>query len=134
MRKAKLAKLIRDRIQILEPLTRGRAPLSAAARERTACLISLIPFPDTVVIGPGPPARTTGRRTGDEDDQAVPARARMERTCPPWRRGDFRRARAAPRGPGATEATAREDARRAAAKLRAPYDDFNGEAFLVVPG
>ncbi len=41
---------------------------------------------------------------------------------------------AAPRGSGATEAAAREDARRAAAKLKAPYDDFNGEAFLVVPG
>jgi hypothetical protein len=41
---------------------------------------------------------------------------------------------AAPRGSGATEAAAREDARRAAEKLRAPHDDFNGQAFLVVPG
>ncbi len=41
---------------------------------------------------------------------------------------------AAPRGSGATELAAREDARRAAAKLKAPSDDFNGEAFLIVPG
>ncbi len=41
---------------------------------------------------------------------------------------------AAPRGSGATEAAAREDARRASANLKAPSDDFNGQAFLVVPG
>jgi len=41
---------------------------------------------------------------------------------------------AAPRGSGATEATAREDVRRAAENLKAPYEDFNGEAFLIVPG
>jgi hypothetical protein len=41
---------------------------------------------------------------------------------------------AAPRGSGATEAAAREDVRRVAKTLKAPYDDFNGEAFLIVPG
>jgi hypothetical protein len=41
---------------------------------------------------------------------------------------------AAPRGSGATEAAAREDVRRVAATLKAPYEDFNGEAFLIVPG
>ena len=41
---------------------------------------------------------------------------------------------AAPRGSGATEAAAREDVRRVAEALKAPYDDFNGEAFLIVPG
>ena len=40
---------------------------------------------------------------------------------------------AAPRGSGATEA-AREDVRRIAESLRAPHEDFNGEAFLIVPG
>jgi hypothetical protein len=39
----------------------------------------------------------------------------------------------APRGWGVTEAAAREDVRRSEA-LKAPYDDFNGTAFLVVPG
>ncbi len=39
-----------------------------------------------------------------------------------------------PRGSGATETAARQAARRAATKLKAPCDDFNGEAFLVVPG
>ncbi len=39
-----------------------------------------------------------------------------------------------PRGSGATETGARQAARRAATKLKAPCDDFNGEAFLVVPG
>jgi hypothetical protein len=41
---------------------------------------------------------------------------------------------AAPRGSGATEVAAREAVRRAAEALNAPYDDFNGEAFLIVPG
>jgi hypothetical protein len=41
---------------------------------------------------------------------------------------------AAPRGSGATEAAAREDVRRVAESLRAPHEDFNGEAFLIVPG
>ena len=41
---------------------------------------------------------------------------------------------AAPRGSGATEAAAREDVRRIAESLRAPHEDFNGEAFLIVPG
>ena len=41
---------------------------------------------------------------------------------------------AAPRGCGATEAAAREDVRRVAEALKAPYDDFNGQAFLIVPG
>ena len=41
---------------------------------------------------------------------------------------------AAPRGSGATEAAAREDVRRAAESLRAPHEDFDGEAFLIVPG
>ena len=41
---------------------------------------------------------------------------------------------AAPRGSGATEAAAREDVRRVAESLRAPREDFDGEAFLVVPG
>ncbi len=40
----------------------------------------------------------------------------------------------APRGWGPTEAAAREDVRLVAELLKAPYDDFNGEAFLVVPG
>ena len=40
---------------------------------------------------------------------------------------------AAPRGSGATEAAAREDVRRVAQSLRAPHEDFNGEAFLVLP-
>jgi hypothetical protein len=40
---------------------------------------------------------------------------------------------AAPRGSGATETAAREDVRRAAETLKAPYEDFNGEAFLIVP-
>ena len=40
---------------------------------------------------------------------------------------------AAPRGSGATEAAAREDVRRVAENLRAPHEDFNGEAFLVLP-
>ena len=35
---------------------------------------------------------------------------------------------------GATEAAAREDVRRIAESLRAPHEDFNGEAFLIVPG
>jgi hypothetical protein len=33
-----------------------------------------------------------------------------------------------------TEAAAWEDVRRAAENLKAPYEDFNGEAFLIVPG
>ena len=41
---------------------------------------------------------------------------------------------AAPRGSGATEAAAREDVRRVAERLRAPQEDFNGEAFLIVRG
>ena len=41
---------------------------------------------------------------------------------------------AAPRGVGATEAAARADVRRVAEALKAPYDDLNGEAFLIVPG
>jgi len=41
---------------------------------------------------------------------------------------------AAPRGSGATEAAAREDVRRVAESLRALHEDFNGEAFLIVPG
>jgi hypothetical protein len=41
---------------------------------------------------------------------------------------------AAPRGSGATEAAAREDVRRVAKTLKAPYEDLNGEAFLIVPG
>jgi hypothetical protein len=41
---------------------------------------------------------------------------------------------AAPRGAGATEAAARENVRRVAQTLKAPYEDFNGEAFLIVPG
>ena len=36
----------------------------------------------------------------------------------------------APRGSDATEAAAR----RIAESLKAPYEDFNGEAFLIVPG
>jgi hypothetical protein len=40
----------------------------------------------------------------------------------------------APRGWGVTEAAAREDVRRLAEALKAPYDDFNGTAFLVVRG
>ena len=41
---------------------------------------------------------------------------------------------AAPRGSGVTGAAAREDVRRVAESLRAPREDFNGEAFLIVPG
>ena len=41
---------------------------------------------------------------------------------------------AAPRGSGATEAIARDAACIAAKALKAPCDDFNGEAFLIVPG
>jgi len=41
---------------------------------------------------------------------------------------------AAPRGAGATEAAARDAVRRVAEALKAPYEDFNGEAFLIVPG
>jgi hypothetical protein len=41
---------------------------------------------------------------------------------------------AAPRGSGATEAAARDAVRRLAEILKTPYDDFNGEAFLIVPG
>ena len=41
---------------------------------------------------------------------------------------------AAPRGSGATEAAAREDVRRVAERFRAPHEDFNGEAFLIVRG
>jgi len=41
---------------------------------------------------------------------------------------------AVPRGSGATEAVARDAVRRLAEALRAPYEDFNGEAFLIVPG
>ena len=41
---------------------------------------------------------------------------------------------AAPRGSGATEAAAREDVRRVAENLRAPHEDFNGDAFLIVRG
>ena len=39
---------------------------------------------------------------------------------------------AAPRG--STDAAAREDVRRVAESLRALHEDFNGEAFLIVPG
>jgi hypothetical protein len=41
---------------------------------------------------------------------------------------------AAPRGSGATEAAACDAVRRVAEALKIPYDDFNGEAFLIVPG
>jgi len=41
---------------------------------------------------------------------------------------------AAPRGSGATEATARDAVRRVAEALKTPYEDFNREAFLIVPG
>ena len=41
---------------------------------------------------------------------------------------------AAPRGSGATETAARERVRRVAHSLKARYEDFNGEAFLIVPG
>ena len=41
---------------------------------------------------------------------------------------------AAPRGSGATEAAARDAVRRVAETLKVPYSDFNGEAFLIVPG
>ena len=41
---------------------------------------------------------------------------------------------AAPRGSGATEAAARDAVRRVAEALKTPYEDFNGEAFLIVPG
>jgi hypothetical protein len=37
-------------------------------------------------------------------------------------------------GSGATEAAAREHVRRVAETLKAPYEAFNGEAFLIVPG
>jgi hypothetical protein len=37
------------------------------------------------------------------------------------------------RGPGATEPAARGDVRHVAESLRA-HEDFNGEAFLIVPG
>ena len=40
---------------------------------------------------------------------------------------------AAPRGSGATEAAARDAVRRAAQALKTPYEDLNGEAFLIVP-
>jgi hypothetical protein len=40
---------------------------------------------------------------------------------------------AAPRGSGATEAAARGKM-CVAESLRAPNEDFNGEAFLIVPG
>jgi hypothetical protein len=41
---------------------------------------------------------------------------------------------AAPRGSGATEAAARDAVRRVAEALKTPYEDFNGEAFLIAPG
>ncbi len=41
---------------------------------------------------------------------------------------------AAPRGSGATEASAREHVRRVAETLKTPLEAFNGEAFLIVPG
>ena len=41
---------------------------------------------------------------------------------------------AAPSGSGFTEAAARENMRRTAENLKAPYENFNGEAFLMVPG
>ena len=41
---------------------------------------------------------------------------------------------AEPRGMGATEAAARENVRHVAEALKTPYDGFNGEAFLIVPG
>ena len=41
---------------------------------------------------------------------------------------------AAPHGSGATEAAARDAVRRVAETLKIPYDDFNGEAFLIAPG
>ena len=41
---------------------------------------------------------------------------------------------AAPRGSGVTEAAARDAVRRVAEALKTPYEDFNGEAFLIVPG
>ncbi len=39
-----------------------------------------------------------------------------------------------PFGSGVTEAAAREDVRRVAEILKAPFEELNGEAFLVVPG
>jgi hypothetical protein len=41
---------------------------------------------------------------------------------------------AAPRGSAATEVAARDAVRRVAEVLKIPYEGFNGEAFLVVPG
>ncbi len=41
---------------------------------------------------------------------------------------------AAPRGSGATEAAAREVVRHVAETAKAPFEAFNGEAFLIVPG
>jgi hypothetical protein len=41
---------------------------------------------------------------------------------------------AAPSGSGVTEAAAREALRRVAEALKTPYEDFNGETFLIVPG
>ena len=65
---------------------------------------------------------------------------KQSRVARPWRRvrvGDaviFDVLGVAPRGWGATEAAAREHARLMAEALKAPYDDFNGAAFLIVPG
>jgi len=74
------------------------------------------------------------RRGGNEDDQAVKVIRTWRGAC---RVGDiviFDVLGAAPRGSGATEAAARDAVRRVAETLKIPYDDFNGEAFLIVPG
>jgi hypothetical protein len=70
----------------------------------------------------------------NEDDQAVKSHSHLNRAC---RVGDiviFDVLGAAPRGSGATEAAAREHVRRVVETLKAPYEAFNGEAFLIVPG
>jgi hypothetical protein len=69
-----------------------------------------------------------------EDDQAVTSRSHFERTLPVGDIVIFDVLGVAPRGSGATEAAARENVRRVAENLKAPYDAFNGEAFLIVPG
>jgi hypothetical protein len=68
-----------------------------------------------------------------KNNWAVTASPRLEPTFPRRRHRDLQYS-AAPRGSGATEAAAREDVRRVAESLRAPHEDFNGEAFLIVPG
>jgi hypothetical protein len=77
--------------------------------------------------------QTAGRRAAIKTIK----QSQVTRACRHARVGDvviFDVLGAAPRGSGATEAAAREDVRRVAAALKAPYDDFNGEAFLIVPG